>query len=107
MAWLLASHMKLWRVSVLKDSKIHSDLRKLSVLRVSSPEKSKVQLQACLNVGENVTFQFADPSKNKEQLLVEQKKARDQLQELLVRHRKLVNTVGFHIFTDFMIIFLK
>jgi hypothetical protein len=64
----------------------------VDMLRVSAPDKSKVQLQAVLSVGEHVTFQFADSSKTKDQLLVDQKRARDQLQELVVRHRKLVSS---------------
>lgn len=65
-------------------------------LRVSAPDKPKVQIQAVLVDQEHVNFAFAEPGVGKEQLLESQRKTRSELQSLIVRHRKILKTVCFH-----------
>ena len=70
-----------------------------SELRVSSPDKPKVQIQAVLTDQEHVNFHFVESGRSKDQLLELQKKTRAELQNLIVRHRKILKTVSFFLFT--------
>uniref|UniRef100_A0AC34R7T1 BSD domain-containing protein n=1 Tax=Panagrolaimus sp. JU765 TaxID=591449 RepID=A0AC34R7T1_9BILA len=93
----------------------------ISELRVSAPDKPKVQIQAVLvdqehvnfafaepgagkeqllesqkrtrsELQKHVNFAFAEPGAGKEQLLESQKRTRSELQSLIVRHRKILKT---------------
>ncbi|KAE9554346.1 hypothetical protein FO519_002456 [Halicephalobus sp. NKZ332] len=64
----------------------------VSELRVSAPDKPKVQIQAVLTDQEHVNFHIAESGKSKDELLDLQKKTRAELQNLIVRHRKILKT---------------
>uniref|UniRef100_A0A7E4V4S6 BSD domain-containing protein n=1 Tax=Panagrellus redivivus TaxID=6233 RepID=A0A7E4V4S6_PANRE len=81
-----------WRCEPEGPPQINVPYEAVETLRVSAPDKPKVQIQACIVGGDHINFLFADSNKTKEQLLVEQGRARDQLQKLLVRYKKLVST---------------
>ncbi|VDK62092.1 unnamed protein product [Anisakis simplex] len=59
--------------------------------RVSPPNKSKTQLQICLNDEQQPTFVFVNPAGDKEVHVKERDLVKETLQQALIRHRQLAN----------------
>uniref|UniRef100_A0A1I7WMU0 BSD domain-containing protein n=1 Tax=Heterorhabditis bacteriophora TaxID=37862 RepID=A0A1I7WMU0_HETBA len=62
--------------------------------RVSPPNKSKVQLQLCLQNDDQATFVFLNPSLDKDGLVKERDLVKETLQQALIAHRAKVNQLA-------------
>lgn len=59
--------------------------------RVSPPNKTKTQLQLCLQNDEQPTFSFVNPEGDKEARVKERDLVKETLQQSLIRHRQITN----------------